>query len=69
MVSRKMLGMQRRQVPSAGTPRWVKVFVVIAVILVLLLVIGLITGQGGSGGHGPGRHAGAGVHAAGEQRG
>lgn len=39
--------------PSASTPRWVKVSVVIAVVLVLLVVIMLIFGGGE---HGPGRH-------------
>jgi hypothetical protein len=36
-----------------GTPRWVKVFGVIAVLGVVLLVVLLVFG----GGHGPGRHA------------
>jgi hypothetical protein len=38
--------------PTTSTPRWVKVFGVIALVLLLLLVIALLTG-----GHGPGRHA------------
>lgn len=33
-------------------PRWVKVFVVIALVLVAFLVVGLLSG----GEHGPGRH-------------
>ncbi len=37
---------------TTGTPRWAKVFGIIALILVLLFVISLLTG----GGHGPGRH-------------
>ena len=37
-----------------GTPRWVKVFGIIAVVLVLLFVVIQFTGFGGS--HGPGRH-------------
>jgi hypothetical protein len=37
----------------AGMPRWVKVFVVLALIAVVLLVVGLLVG----GNHGPGRHA------------
>jgi len=37
-----------------GTPRWVKVFGIIALIVVLLFVILLLTG--GPGGHGPSRH-------------
>jgi hypothetical protein len=44
-----------------GTPRWVKVFGIIALALVLALVIGLLTGRGGPGGHGPGRHGGGGT--------
>jgi hypothetical protein len=45
---------------TAGTPRWVKVFALIALVLVVLVVIMLIAGRGG---HGPGRHtAGAGGH-------
>jgi hypothetical protein len=39
---------------TAGTPRWVKVFGIIALILVVLIVVMLIAGRGG---HGPGRHA------------
>ena len=35
---------------NTSTPRWVKVFGVIAIIVVLLFVILLLTG------HGPGRH-------------
>lgn len=34
-----------------GTPRWVKVFGIIAVIVILLIAIMLLTG------HGPGRHS------------
>ncbi|MEX2556074.1 MAG: plastocyanin/azurin family copper-binding protein [Actinomycetota bacterium] len=41
-------------------PRWVKVFVIVAVVLLVVVVIGLLTGQLGPGGpHGPGRHLGA----------
>lgn len=41
-------------------PRWVKVFVIIAIVLIVVVVIGLLTGQLGPGGsHGPGRHLGA----------
>ena len=36
-----------------GTPRWVKVFGVIALVVLLLFVILLVTGRGG---HGPARH-------------
>jgi hypothetical protein len=35
---------------TGGTPRWVKVFGIIALALVLLFVILMLTG------HGPGRH-------------
>lgn len=35
------------------TPRWVKVFGIIALVVLLLLVVGLLTGRGE---HGPGRH-------------
>lgn len=40
-----------------GTPRWVKVFGIIAVVVVLLFVILLLAGGGQ---HGPGRHMGSG---------
>jgi len=39
---------------ATGTPRWVKVFGIIAIVLVLLFVVIQFTGVGG--GHGPGRH-------------
>ena len=39
---------------TTSTPRWVKVFGIIAVSLVLLVVIVVFTGVGGP--HGPGRH-------------
>jgi hypothetical protein len=39
---------------ATGTPRWVKVFGIIALVVVVLLVILLLAGRGG--GHGPGRH-------------
>ncbi len=42
---------------TVGTPRWVKVFGVIAIVLVVLVVVMLVTGGGK---HGPGRHTGAG---------
>jgi ABC-type transporter Mla subunit MlaD len=42
---------------TAGTPRWVKVFGVIALVLVVLVVVMLVTGRGG---HGPGRHTASG---------
>jgi hypothetical protein len=40
--------------PDTGTPRWVKVFGIIALVVVLLVVILLFTR--GPGGHGPGDH-------------
>ena len=36
------------------TPRWVKIFGIIALIVILLVVVVLVTGIGGE--HGPGRH-------------
>lgn len=48
---------------NTATPRWVKVFGIIALVLVLLVVIIMFTGVGGE--HGPGRHipsGGAGGH-------
>jgi ABC-type transporter Mla subunit MlaD len=41
---------------TEGTPRWVKVFAIVALVVVVLLVVVLLTGRGG--GHGPGRHSG-----------
>jgi hypothetical protein len=40
---------------TTGTPRWVKVFGVIALVLVVLVVLMLVVGGGN---HGPGRHTG-----------
>lgn len=40
------------------TPRWVKVSGIVVGVLILLVVIVMLTGLGG--GHGPGRHMGAG---------
>ena len=37
-----------------GTPRWVKVFAVIAAVVVVVFIVLLVVG----GGHGPGRHGG-----------
>jgi hypothetical protein len=39
---------------DTGTPRWVKVFGIIALVVILLFVILLLT----RGSHGPGRHSG-----------
>ena len=43
--------------PYPGTPRWVKVFGIIAIVLILLFVILLLTGRSR---HGPGSHTGSG---------
>lgn len=45
--------MPDRETPPS-TPRWVKVFGIIAIVLILLFVILKLTGIGGN--HGPGRH-------------
>ncbi len=37
-----------------GTPRWVKVAVVLTALVIVLIVVIVLTGRGG---HGPGRHA------------
>jgi hypothetical protein len=42
-----------------GTPRWVKVFGIIALVVVLLVVLLLLTR--GPGGHGPNRHTSDGL--------
>ena len=39
-----------------GTPRWVKVFGIIALLLLVLVVVMLVAGGGN---HGPGRHSGS----------
>lgn len=39
---------------GSGTPRWVKVFGIVALLVALLVAILLLTV--GPGGHGPGRH-------------
>ncbi len=46
--------------PYPGTPRWVKVFGIIAIAVVLLAVILMFIPHGGPGGHGPWRHTGQG---------
>ncbi len=45
--------MTEKDTEPVGTPRWVKVFGVIAIVVIALIVIVLIAGRGG---HGPGRH-------------
>lgn len=40
-----------------GTPRWVKVFALVAIVLIALVAVMLIAGGGE---HGPGRHTSAG---------
>jgi hypothetical protein len=59
------VGADRRPIPGyPGTPRWVKVFGIIALVLVLMVVFMLFAGGGR---HGPGRHVpsgGAGDHTA-----
>ncbi len=40
--------------PTTSTPRWVKVFGIIAVVVGLMLVVMMLSG--GGGGHDPGRH-------------
>lgn len=45
-------GMGPDRGPTAGTPRWVKVFGIITIAVVLLFAILLLSGRG----HGPGRH-------------
>jgi nitrate reductase NapE component len=47
----------RDQTTKPPTPRWVKVFAIIAVVVVLLVAVALVTGLGGPGQHGPGRHS------------
>lgn len=44
---------------AAGMPRWVKVFGIVTAALVVLIVVLLLVG-----GHGPGRHLGAGAERA-----
>lgn len=43
--------------PYPGTPRWVKVFGIIAIVLLLFVLLSVFTGGGL---HGPGRHASSG---------
>jgi hypothetical protein len=39
---------------TSGTPRWVKVFGIVAAVVIVLLALLLFIGRGGE--HGPGRH-------------
>jgi hypothetical protein len=48
-------GDERSERAPGGTPRWVKVFEIVALVLVVLVVILLLVGGGN---HGPGRHTG-----------
>jgi hypothetical protein len=43
--------------PPAGTPRWVKMFAIIALVIIVLFLILMVT-RGPGGRHGPGRHIG-----------
>lgn len=47
-------GVEGPERAPGGMPRWVKLFVVLALVALLLVVV-LLTGVVG-GGHGPGRH-------------
>ncbi|MGH2819875.1 MAG: hypothetical protein ACRDJ5_04395 [Actinomycetota bacterium] len=49
--------MAEKDTQTAGTPRWVKVFGIIALVLLVLIVVMLVTGRGG---HGPSRHTAGG---------
>ena len=51
--SGQVSGTGRDREPSAGTPRWVKVFGLIALVAVVLFVVVMLVGGGE---HGPGRH-------------
>jgi hypothetical protein len=48
-------GVEPDRESTSGTPRWVKVFGIIALVVVLLFVVLLLTG-----GHRPGRHSAVG---------
>jgi hypothetical protein len=47
-------GVEPDRQSAAGTPRWVKVFGIVALILVVVFVVLQLVGVGGR--HGPGRH-------------
>ncbi len=50
-----MTGTREEDVQTAGTPRWVKLFAIIALLVIGLVVILLVSGRGGP--HSPRRHA------------
>jgi hypothetical protein len=50
--------MTEKDMQRAGTPRWVKVFGIIALVVLVLVVVMIIVGRGG---HGPGRHGSGGA--------
>lgn len=52
-------GMAPGSASTTGTPRWVKVFGIIALVVIALFVIALL--GGGGAGHGPGRHTSSGA--------
>ncbi len=43
-----------RDTETVGTPRWVKVFAIVALLVVVLVVVLVVTGRGGE--HSPRRH-------------
>ena len=47
-------GVPNRDAPPA-TPRWVKIFGIVALVLIVIVVLAMLLG----GNHGPGRHGGA----------
>ena len=52
-------GAEPEERSNPGTPLWVKLFGLVALVVVVLFIVLLLTG-----GHGPGRHAQPGGHAA-----
>jgi hypothetical protein len=53
---------------DTGTPRWVKVFGILALVVVLLFAVLLLARGPGGRGHGPGRHAPPSVTEHGQQQ-
>jgi hypothetical protein len=49
-----------------GTPRWVKIFGIVAAVIAVLFAVSLLVGGGG---HGPGRHIPGGDEPAGDDGG